>query len=317
MKKNTLIMLGVFVVLLIIVLLSENPFKSDEKKSGPPLFAGFDSAAVSVIEIYSATDTTRMEKADGLWRVKTQDDYPADSDAIGQMLVRIRDMERGEVASRNPEKRSLFEVDGSNLHARYLGADGNVLGHLYVGKSGPGYSGSYVRTEGSDEVILVSGYLRSVFDKGPRGWRDRTIVDIDQNAVLWFTMDRGDTVITARTEDKIRWYLSGPDSVEAKMNMVDNVLRTFAALMADDFADDASMEDTGLDDPWATFHAHLEDGTDLRLLVGDEDEGSRWVKRPDQDMIFKIRDFRVNNLFPSFNILRELTEEEIQARQAD
>jgi hypothetical protein len=315
MKKNTLIMLGVFVVLLIIFLLSENPFKKGGEEGGLPLFAGFDSAAVSVIEIYSAADTTRMEKVNGVWGVKTQGDYPADREAVGQMLARVRDMERGEVASRNPEKRSVFEVDGSNLSARYLGAGDEVLAHLYVGKSGPGYSGSYVRSEGSDDVILVKGYLRSVFDKGERGWRDRTIFDIDQNAVLRFTMDHADTVITARTADKIRWYLSGPDSVEAKMNMVENVLRTFSSLMADDFADDVSVEEAGLDDPWGTFHAHLEDGTDLRLLVGNQDTGSRWVKRTDQDIIFKIRDFRVNNLFPSFDILRELSEEEIQARQ--
>lgn len=313
MKKNTLIMLGVLVVLLLVVLLSENPFREGEKQTAPPVFPGFDSAAVSVIEIAAEGDSARLEKVEGIWRVASQEGYPADEKAVGEMLSKVRELERAEVASRNPEKRSIYQVDGSLIEARFAGADESVLAHLFIGKSGPGYSGAYVRTAGSDEVILARGYLRGIFDKGARGWRDRTIFNLDQNKILRFTMDRGDTVITVKTDDNIRWWIVEPDSSEAKMNVVETILRSFSTLAADDFDPDGSPEDRGLDDPWGIFTAHLADGSDRVLLVGAEDEGSRWVKRPDEEMVFKIRDYRVHSLFKSLDMLREVSQEEVDA----
>ncbi|MCK4546331.1 MAG: DUF4340 domain-containing protein [Candidatus Eisenbacteria sp.] len=307
MKKNTLVMLVILVVLLLVVLVLENPFGGSEKKAVSPLFPGLDSAAVAVVEVYSPSDSTRLEKVDGIWRVATQGGYPADAQAVGEILAKVCDMGRDEVASRNPEKQSIFQVDGSNIEVRFLGADDNVFAHFYVGKSGPGHSGAYVRSVDSDNVILARGYLRGVFDKGARGWRDREIVDVNQNEILRFTMAHGDTVITVRTDDKIRWYITEPDSVEARMNTTDNVLRAFSTLMADDFGPDVSLEDAGLDQPWGTFTAHLADGTDLVLLVGSEEAGSRWVKGSDKDMVFKIRQHRVDSLFPPLDRLREPT----------
>ncbi len=310
MKRNTLIMLAVFVVLLLVAVVAENPFGGKTKIEAPSLFPGFDSTAVAFVELMTPSDTTRLAKAGELWRVTTEDDYPADARAVGALLARVRDLKREEVASRNAEKQALFQVDGSMLECRFLGTGETPMAHLFVGKSGPGHSGSYVRVDGSNDVILVSGYIRGIFDKGERGWRDRTIFNIAQDEVLRFRIDRADTLIQVRTEDKIRWYLSGPDSAEAKMNVVDNILRTFSQLVADDFDPEISPGDAGLDDPWGTFTAHLEDGTDRVLLVGEEDSGSRWVKRPDRDMIFKVRTYRIQNLFQSVEEIREPAPEE-------
>ncbi len=313
MKKNTLIMLGVFVGLLLVALVVERPFGGKKQKTAPALFPGFDSTAVAAVVLSTPSDTTRLVKDGALWRVATQDGYPADGPAVGEMLARVRDMKRREVASRNPEKHSLYQVDGSLLEARFLSPGEETMADLFVGKSGPGYSGSYVRVNGSDDVILAGGYLRGVFDKGGRGWRDRTIFDLPQDKILRFTIERGDTLITVSTQDKIHWYIDGPDSVEAKMSSVENILRTFSTLMADDFDPGVSLEDAGLNSPWGTFTVHLEDGTDHALLVGNETEGSRWVKRPDKEMIFKIRTYRVQSLFQSVEQIRETTPEEKEA----
>jgi len=311
MKRSTLILLAVFIVLVLVVLVSDNPFRGKEEVAGPPLFPGFDSSAVAVVEVMTPGDTTRMHKVGEIWRVETAADYPADAVAVTEMLSRVRAFDRTEVASRNPEKRSIYQVDGSMVETRLVDADENVLAHVFIGKNGPDFSSAYVRAEGSDEVILARGYLRSVFDKGTRGWRDRTIFDFDAGQALRFTTIRGDTVITAWTEDKIRWTVTEPDSFEAKMNVVDQLLRTLSTLRADDFDPDISLEDAGLDPPWGSVSVHLEDGTDHLLLVGAEEGGKRWVKRADRDMVFQVTKYRLEALFHSPEGLRApLPEEE-------
>ncbi len=313
MKKNTLIMLGVFVVLLLVALVAENPFGGKKRSEPPLLFPGFDSTSVAFIEVTTPSDTTRLAKSGDLWRVTTHGDYPADPKAVGDLIARVQGLRREEIASRQAGKHSLFQVDGQIVQTRFLGPDETPMAHLFVGKSGPGYSGSYVRVSDSDDVILVSGYIRGTFDKGPRGWRDRAIFDVDQNTILRFRMERADTLVTVGTEDKIRWYVGEPDSVEARMSSVDMILRTFSKLMADDFDPDVSLEDAGLDEPWGTFTAHTEDGTDLVLLVGADDSGSRWVKRSDRGMIFKVRTYHIQNLFQNVEQIREMTPEEKEA----
>jgi hypothetical protein len=312
MKRSTLILLAVFVVLLLAVLIAENPFKGEEEREVVPLLAGFDSSAVAVVEVHTETDTTRLKKVDGIWQVATQGDYPADAEAVGEMLSTVNGLEKTEIASRNPEKQSIYQVDGSLIETWFLGPDEKEIAHLYVGKNSPDFSSAYVRLADSDEVVLARGYLRGLFDKGSRGWRDRTIFEFDEASALRFTTQRGDTVITVGTQDKIRWYiLTEPDSAEAKMSVVSNqVLRTASTLKADDFDPEVSLADAGLDEPWGTFTVDLEDGTSLTLLVGGEDGGRRWVKRPDRDMVFKIGKYRVGQLFKSVEELRAPVPEE-------
>lgn len=311
MRKNTLILLAVFVVLLLVVLVAENPFEGGWKKEkAPALFAAYDSAAVAVIEIYTPSDTTRLEKTTGIWRVATKAGYPADAKSVGDLVSKVGALEGGEIASRNPEKRSVYQVDGSVVEARISAADGKVLAHLFVGKNAPDFTSTYVRAEGSDEVIQARGYLRTVFDKGKRGWRDRTIVDVEQNEILRFSIERGDTVITVATEDRATWQITEPEISPAKASVVDPLLRTFSSLMADDFDPEISPEEAGLLEPWGRFTARLEDGTDVRLAVGKEEAGYRWVRRPERQMFFKVRTFRIKNLFKTLDDLREEVEEE-------
>ena len=310
MKRNTLILLGVFVVLVLIVLVGERPFRGREPSDAPRLFPAFDSSAVAAVDILTPSDTTRLEKVDATWRVITADGYPADAKAVGDLLARVRDLRKEEVASRNPEKQSVFEVDGSGLETRLYGPNEEKIAHLYVGKAGPSYSGAYIRAGDSDEVILATGYLKGVFEKGDRGWRDRTLFDFDQADITQFTFEKPGTTLTVSTPDRIRWYVHGPDSCEVKMNIADNILRTISTLQADGFAPEASLEEAGLADPWGTFTARLSDGTEKVLLVGDKDEHEYWAKRPDREMVFKIRDFRVQTLFPTLDILRAPEPEE-------
>ncbi|MYA98907.1 hypothetical protein F4X90_04365, partial [Candidatus Poribacteria bacterium] len=87
--KQLLILGGVFVFLLLVVLIFENPFgKSEHEKkveTATPLFPNFDKEQVAKIEIIAIDGTTTLSKQEGTWIVTSMDNYPADSEGIAEL----------------------------------------------------------------------------------------------------------------------------------------------------------------------------------------------------------------------------------------
>ena len=76
--KNTIILFLTFLLLGIIVLIVENPFKEPKKKGGPEdsLFTGINSEDVSRIEITKGAENAVLEKRDGNWIISSLKDLP-------------------------------------------------------------------------------------------------------------------------------------------------------------------------------------------------------------------------------------------------
>ena len=179
--KQLLVLVGVLVVLGLLVLILENPFgKSEEQKKVEEaglLFPYFNKVDVAKIEIIAAfgTTTTVLVKQNDQWLVESMDNYPADQTAVEELLDKVAEMKTVQRASSNPEKQSVFQVDSSGVEAKLTDAGGNLLAHLFAGKTTPEIFNSYVRAADSNDVYIVKGYLKATFDKGYRSWRDRTI----------------------------------------------------------------------------------------------------------------------------------------------
>ena len=179
--KQLLALVGVLVALGLLVLIFENPFgKSEEQKKvedATLLFPFFNKADVAKIEIIAAfgLTTTTLAKQNNQWLVESMDNYPADQQAVAELLDTVAEMKTIQRASSNPEKQAVFQVDSSGVEAKLTDASGNLLAHLFAGKTTPEIFNSYIRAADSDDVYIVKGYLKSTFDKGYRSWRDRTI----------------------------------------------------------------------------------------------------------------------------------------------
>ena len=71
-------------------------------------------------------------------------------------------------------------MDSTGVEAKLMDANDKLLAHLFVGKTTPGFLSSYVRPADSNDVYVAQGYLQSVFNKGTRTWKDRTIFDFNK-----------------------------------------------------------------------------------------------------------------------------------------
>ena len=310
MKTKQLFILGaIFVVLAIIILLFENPFGQSEyeKKveTAMPLFPNFDEEQVVKIEITATGETTTLSKQNGSWVVASMDNYPADGEGVAELLSKVGEFKNTQRVSNNPEKQAEFEVDSTGVEAKLMDANGKVFAHLFVGKTTPGFLSSYVRPADSNDVYVAQGYLQSVFDKGTRTWKDRTIFSFNKGIVTQLNIISPEETVELRLNPEGTWQMIKPVAATAKTTEVDALLTTFSELDTDDFAEARDeLAAYELDAPQSTISAVLNDGTTATLHVGKEEEGKLYVKRDDKDTVFRLFTSNVDRLIKKSDTLK-------------
>ena len=310
MKTKQLLILGcVFVILAIVVLVLENPFGKStyEKKveTATPLFPDFDKEQVAKIEIIATDGTATLSKQDGNWVVASMDNYPADSESISELLTKVGEFKNTQRVSNNPEKQAEFEVDSSGVEAKLMDANDKLLAHLFVGKTTPGFLSSYVRPADSNDVYVAQGYLQSVFNKGTRTWKDRTIFDFNKGHVTELNISSAAETVELRLDAAGTWQMLKPVAAAANTTEVDNLLTTLSGLNTDDFTESTDdLTEYGLETPESVISAALNDGTTATLYIGTEEEGKRYVKRDDKDTIFRLFTSNVDRLIKKSDTLK-------------
>lgn len=310
MKTKQLLILGaIFVVLVIVVLLFDNPFGQSEyeKKveTAMPLFPNFNEEQVVKIEITATGETTTLSKQNDNWVVASMDNYPADGEGVAELLSKVTEFKNTQRVSNNPEKQLEFEVDSTGVEAKLMDASDKVLAHLFVGKTTPGFLSSYVRPADSNDVYVAQGYLQSVFNKDTRTWKDRTIFNFNKGIATQLNIISPEETVELRLDADGAWQMLKPVAAAAKTTEVDALLTTFSGLDTDDFAEAKDeLAEYGLDTPQSTISAVLNDGTTATLHVGKEEEGKLYVKRDDKDTVFRLFKSNVDRLMKKSDTLK-------------
>lgn len=308
-KKQLLILGGIFVFLLLVVLILENPFKKSEYQKkveeATALFPSFNKEQVTKIEIVAKGEITTLSKQDGNWVVASMDNYPADNEGVKDLLEKVTEFDNANHVSDNPKNQAEFQVDSSSVEAKLVDANDKVLAHLFVGKNTPGFLSSYVRVADSNDVYVAQGYLQSVFDKGTRTWKDRTIFNFNKGIVTQINVTSPEETVELRLDAENKWQMHQPISAAANQTEVDNLLTTFSQLKTDDFAETKELTEYGLDSPTSSISAILNDGTKVNLYVGKEEGGKLYVKSGDKATVFMLYKSNVDRLIKKSDTLTE------------
>ncbi len=309
--KQLLILLGVLVVLVAIVGLVENPFSKSEytkkMEAAAPMFPGYDKESVAKIEITASGETTTLVKENDAWLVASMENYPADTEGVADVLDKVAELKTTGLVSSNPEKQAQFEVDSSGAEAKLLDAGGDVLAHLFLGKTTPGYLSSYVRAAESNDVYVGKGNLKATFDKGTRTWKDRTIFSFNKGDVTHLSIKSEEEEIALEMDADGKWQMTAPETIAALQAELDALLDSLSDLDTDEFAEAKDLSEYELDDPKSSVLAKLNDGSTRRLLIGKEESGKRYAKREDKEPVFMLFTYKINELLKKSEDLKDDT----------
>ncbi len=235
MRRPLVVLLGILVACLIAaVILLRQPGEISGAGTTGDTIARFDSASIDRIEVRDRAGTAVLEKQPDGWMLVAPMHYRADASAVGEALSRARRSEVENVVSTNPAKQPLFDVDTAGTLVT-LSAGGAARAAFRVGKTSPSYTETYVRREGSNEVLLVDGLLTPVFARTPGEWRDRTIFSAPMGGITTVSVHFGDTAFVLALADTL-WTVDG---LPAQPQAVQMFLAALSSLQADAFVDTA------------------------------------------------------------------------------
>ncbi len=313
-KKSIFILLAIFAVLVVVAIIIEGPVGNRGKKKAAKesiLFPGFNPDQISSVEIITKDRNVKLSKDNDSWVVATADNYPADPSAVEEMLGTAKDLKMKRIASKSAEKYSQFRLDEEGVEVKMFGVGEDALAHFIVGKPGPDYVFStYLRKVDRGEVLLVEGSIKSSFDKGSRGWRDREILKFESDQVQRLTLvseENGE--ISMQIQENGDWQIIKPEVASAKKDAVDRIIRGISDLSADDFAEKKELKEYKLDEPPSKIMIDLKDGTSRILLVGDKSDRQYYVKSEGKDTIFMLSESKVDRIFKSLEDLKAEVEE--------
>ncbi|MBU1628338.1 DUF4340 domain-containing protein, partial [bacterium] len=318
--KNTIILLILLIALVVVALIIENPFSNKAQKMLEEqvtiLFPSFKIEEAAKIEIKQLGSEFVLEQKGGKWVVSSDKDFPADQESVEKLLESVRDFKVQDVVSKNKEKQNLFQVnDMMGIGAKISNSKGNVIAHIYVGKNGPNFLSTYIRKEGSDEVILSGGYLKSIFDRSRTGWKDMNIFKFDTKLCNQIYLESPEGKILCEKDDKGTWNVKEPEIFPADQQTVDKIVETLSGLTTNDYPEKKDLSEYGLDKPVRTLKFSLTDKSEHTLLISKEDKNKFYAQKPDSDLIYSLYKYRIDNIFKKLDDFRKKVPEEAEAQE--
>jgi hypothetical protein len=235
MNKSIRILLVVFAVLITVYFLF---FRSGEKVSTDKIDAKLfvaDSSKIDKIEIVRNSGTVVFEKVNDQWKLSQPIDYPADTNAVYQMLKDLKNFKLESVASENQDRFGNY-LDSVNNAKISTYQEGKLLGTFILGKT-QSADNTYIKKEDENRILLASGLLAGNFTKLLKDMRNKYITSINSFAVNKITFKSTDSnnVDFTAVRDSVNVWRIGTDSVSS--GVIEGFFNMFNPFNAEDFKD--------------------------------------------------------------------------------
>lgn len=293
MKRSTLVLIAVLLVLVGVfwsVSVKERKVKSDQLA---PLF-DMDSTQVSLVRLVTPDDSVTLERRSGEWYLTKPLDYRASQSSVEELVGSACHLIVESLVSDQPEKHAKLQVDSTGTAVTMQA--GTQTYAFVVGKPSSDYRHSYVRKQGANEVYLVKGVLGRTYNRRLSDWRDRTILDLDQEGVQRVTVFSQAGRTTLARQDTGWTVESDQGSFQGDGEAVGRLLSALCSLKASDFRDKPPQafqgaltkgeprQEPDFSTPEVRAEIMLGDGTQEGLsFVPEDDKKLRYLAKKDAD----------------------------------
>ncbi len=278
MKKGTLILIGVFAVLLVIVLATrERQVSVGVRKLELP---AIDKDKIVALEI-SGAKVASLKKDGTSWTVadpgKPDKRYPADEQQINSSLEAYKQLKVEDLISDRAERHAEYELDDAkSLKVKMVG-QGTPTVELLVGKAAKS-GGVYLREPKSNAVFAAQGSFGWMMRKDANAWRKRSIISAKLEDVAEVSVQPKDGDAYGLISGEGGWKLKEgaklPEGFRYDASAAQGLVQQLINLRAQDFIDSpGSDESLGFAGRHSIVEAKLKDGKEVKLHLGKEQEG--------------------------------------------
>jgi hypothetical protein len=280
MKKGTLILIGVFAILLVIVLATRERQVSVGVRTLE--LPAIDKDKVVGIEIAGPKAASLKKEGTG-WTVadptKPDQKHPADEQQINSALDAYKEIKVQDLISDKPEKQPEYELDDAKALKVKIVSQGAPSVDLVLGKAAKS-GGVYIREPKGNAVFAAQGRFPWMIRKDATAWRKRSMISAKLEDVVEVTVHPkdGDSYVLTDGGEGEGWKLTEgtklPDGFRYDPSSGQGLVQQFVNLRAQEFIDSPGSDETlGFDGPHSIIEAKFKDGRQAKLHLGKEQQG--------------------------------------------
>jgi hypothetical protein len=252
------------------------------------VFAALESDKIDEIQVKGESgETTTLTKASGVWQVTSPITAKADSAEVASITSNLASLAVTRVVDDNPSDLKEYGLDAPRAEVEFKASGDSTYSaahRLLIGpKSATGEL--FAKREGDNRVLLIPGYVDSIFNRSPFNLRDKTVLVFERDKVERISVTTGSQTVEL-VKQGMEWNLTRPVAAAADSVSVDGLINRLNTLqmksIVTDQATPADMKQYGFAAPQSTV-AVTTGGTTETLFIGGksgEDLYARDSSRP-------------------------------------
>ena len=261
---------------------------------------------LNAIQIRHKDGTFNLQSTESGWVFVERDNYPVQTDKIGELLVKLSRMEKVEPKTKLPERFDRLDLvdpsekeDSRAKEVVLLDSNGETLASLLVGKRkftlGSSEGGTYILLPDDPQAWLVTGELNP--GSRARDWLVREISDIKDDDIKRITITHPEGEVLVVSKDNPDQSNYGVEDIPAGMELRRDTIandtgRVLSNLLLDDVKEAAAVEFPADQTIKATFEGFSGFVVSVELI---EDGDQNWLRfRGDASAVQPLEDNQSN-----------------------
>lgn len=291
-RKQFLVSLAVLIVLAAagagVVLSDRSAWNKADSRVGQKVVAGLKIPDIAEIVIKDSSGELHLVKGGSRWKVRERADFDADTDRIGELLVKLAELKVVQSETLSADERARLELvepkdkttPGAGIALELKDAKGGALGRLLLGKkifksaelaslgSQGEATGRYVLAgEDTGTMLAVAEPFAQVESK-PDPWLVKDLIRVDVAKSIASTgKDGRRRWIVSRKSDGADWTFADSKS-KPDLQKATDLSSALGWINLVDVVPDPAKADTGLDHG-VTIKAETFDGITYTLRIGN------------------------------------------------
>lgn len=298
-NKSTLILGGVFLLLVVIFLLTSlNP--KEVTKGATSLFKGQPPAIDNLEIINPKGERIVLEKQNEVWSITKPVVYKASPEAMEQVLEGFKTAMIDGVVTSDPNEKARFGVEDSTAVRLKASAGGKTVLDILIGRSAPDISHTYIRKYGTNDIGLWRGIFARLISRDVDEWRDKTIFSFNDGDITSVKAAEGRNTRQLSLSDSTWTYTENGKQMPIDQAKARQYVSIIASLKCDSFAsgDDIPRAASSRPDVQVAFTVRNGDTHifDLWMPKKDGDDKRTLFRKAGGDILFRFYEYRGEQL---------------------
>jgi hypothetical protein len=257
------------------------------------LFA-YDRAKLERLEVESPRGKVALAMEGGSWRITAPAAYKADESAVGDLLLKARDVRAKDFVAEDQGQLARYGLDRPQVRLTVWEKEAKEPKSLLLvaAKDAKAPDLAYAAVSTGGPVVLVDAKALTDLAPTAQELRDRSLfAGFDTREVTRVQIARKEQTIVLERAGEDDWKLTAPRSGGARSSRVNDLLWTLRNLRWRELVAEQGWEPAkyGLDAPGVTLTLSGKDGkTIAALAIGTRERGDAYVRVPGRPALFVV-----------------------------